>query len=441
MDDLQRRFAALDRVQAPDLWPSIQDRARLLADEPAVERVRAGRPTSVNGTSSFRTRPMLVGLIVLALISATVVGAVSVGAVRLFSGPGPISSALEPSAGVPPSAIPSASPSAVAPSAVTPSAVAIAPSASPSAPGAGACAGPAAVTEATLTPITVPDYVSKLVFQGCFVWARIAANNGGVAKIDLKTNRVVDTIVPAEIVGDSVTAADGDILADTSPSIIDPTTPIHLTRIDGTTDKVTTALDLPVNGDFVILDGQVWNRKYRSGELWLVPLDGSTPAVEGGTIPTFIGAAFGSVWTRSADGKSVERWNAPGSAPSATIDVGNDSDCVIADHGVACVSASGRVVFVSADTNSVAWSVQVPAWTGDMVNLAAADGSIWVQPATTQPGRTDARELIELDPASGAILRRVELAVRQPLNLWAGGGSLWISSAGHPLTRVDLPPR
>jgi hypothetical protein len=437
MDDLKRRFAALDRVQAPDLWPSIQDRARRLTDEPAVERVRGGRLTTVNGTPSFRDRPMLVWLVVVALISAVVVGAVSVGAARLLSVPGPISSALTPSAGVP--------------SVVAPSAVAVGPNASPTTPDAGACPRRAEVTEATLTPIAVPTYVSKLVFSGCFVWARIAANNGGIAKIDLATNRVVDTIVPAELVGDSMTGSDGGILADTSPSIIDPTTPIHLTRIDGATDAVTNLLDLPVNGDFVVLDGQAWNRKFRTGELWLVPLDGSKPAVASGTIPTFIGAAFGSVWTQPSDGTgiccrdvvtAVERWDAPGSAPSASIDVGNDSQCLIADHGIACVSAGGgRVVLVSADTNTIAWNVQVPNWTGDMVSMAATDGSIWLQPAATQRGRTDAHELVELDSASGTILRRVELAVRQPLNLWAGGSSLWIAAAGQPLARLDLPPR
>jgi hypothetical protein len=436
MDDLQRRFTGLDRMDTPDLWPSIEDRARRLAGDPIVERVPRGRLTSVSSTPSFRDRPMLVWLVVVALISALVVGAVSVGAGRLFSVPGLTSSSLGPSAGLPSSVIPSA----VAPSAVSPSAVAVGPSASPTAD-AGACAGRKAVDKTTLTPIAVPDDVSKLVFQGCFVWARIAANNGGIAKIDLGTNRVVDRIVPAELVGDSVTGLDGDILADIGPSIITPDTPLPLIRIDGTTDKVTTVLDLPVNGDFVVLDGQVWNRKYRPGDLWLVPLHGSGPAVKSGTIPPFIGVAFGSVWTRSTDGTAVERWDAPGSAPSATIDVGDDSMCTIADHGIACLSSRGDVVFMSADTNTVAWNVQVPAWTGDAVGLAAMDGSIWVQPAVAQPGRVDAHELIELDATSGAIVRRVPLDVRQPLNLWAGGGSLWIASAEQRLARLDLPPR
>ena len=158
---------------------------------------------------------------------------------------------------------------------------------------------------------------------------------------------------------------------------------IPLIRIDPATDAVTTLLNLPVNGDFVVLDGQVWNRKFRFhsslSELWLVPLDGSKPAVQSGTIPTFIGAAFGSVWTESVDGKAVERWDAPGLAPSATIEVGNHSQCLIADHGIACVSTSGRVVLVSADTNTVAWSVQSPpgpattsTWRRRTADLAAA---------------------------------------------------------------------
>src|SRR6185369_16114350 len=88
MDELQRRFAALDRVQAPDLWPSIQDRSARLASEPAIERVPRGRLTGARGAPSFRDRPTLVWLVVLALISAVVVGALSVGASRLFSVPG-----------------------------------------------------------------------------------------------------------------------------------------------------------------------------------------------------------------------------------------------------------------------------------------------------------------------------------------------------------------
>ncbi len=441
MDDLQRRFAALNRIEAPDLWPAIQRQAVTLSDERRLARVPSARPTTVNRTPAFRDRPMLVLLIAIALVAAVGVGAVSFGAVSFSSVPASVSSAAVPSAGIPTSGVPSPMPSGVTPSSVPPSAVAVAPSASPSGPGAGGCPPRHAVATTALTPIAVGDYVSKLVFSGCFMWARIAANNGGIAKVDLGTNRVVDTIVPAEIVGDSMTASDVGILADTSPSVIEPDTPIHLTRIDPVTDAATNVLDLPVNGDFVVLDGLVWNRKWRSGELWLLPLDGSKPAVKSGTISPFIGAAFGSVWTRSTDGTSVERWDAPGSAPTATVDVGDASQCLIVDSGIACVLPRQRVVLIAPDTSTVAWDVQIPQSTGDLMALAAAGGSIWVQPATSGPGRVDASELIELDAASGNVLRRVKLTVRQPLNLWAGGGSLWIAAAGQPLTRVDLPAR
>lgn len=64
-----------------------------------------------------------------------------------------------------------------------------------------------------------------------------------------------------------------------------------------------------------------------------------------------------------------------------------------------------------------------------------------MQPAEIQPGRVDAHELIEFDEGSGAILRRVDLAVLQPLNLWAADGSLWIAGADQSLARLELPPR
>ena len=305
-----------------------------------------------------------------------------------------------------------------------------------------------AVTTATLTPIAVPHNVTKLVFSGCVVWARSGANNGGIAKIDLATNQVLDTIVPAEIVGD----LDDQIRrwhprryepSEQRPQYIDSPNPGQ-----HATDAVTTLLNLPVNGDFVVLDGQVWNRKFRFhrslSELWLVPLDGSKPAVQSGTIPTFIGAAFGSVWTESVDGKAVERWDTPGLAPTASIDVGTDSQCLIADHGIdACVSPSGRVALSLGQYEH--HRVERPEWpTGPATwsTWRRRAGSIWLQPAATQPGRTDAHELIAArrslrhnpaprgaggPPAAQPLGRR-----RQPVEL---------SGAGQPLARLDLPPR
>lgn len=449
MDDLQRRFAALDRVDVPDLWPAIEDRARRSTGDAVAERVRGHQRSGIRTSRSFADQPMLASLVAIALISALVVGAVSIGAARFRSLP-----AIDPSVVVP-SVAPSslAVPSDVPPSAAAPSAVALAPSTAPAPSGgptsssgptpsdAGACPARAAVPKLTETPIAVSSFVSRIVFSGCFGWARIAANNGGVAKIDLATNRVVDTIVPAEIVGDSLTSFGNGVLVDAAPSIIEPGTRIRLIRIDGATGATTDLLNLPVNGEFVVLGGQVWNRKFRSGELWVVPLDGSGPPTERGTIPPFIGAAFGSVWTQSTDGKRLERWDARGSVPSATVELPDAALCILADDGLACALNDGRVSFVSAATNAITWTVRITTSTDESIDLAAMNGSIWLQPALVQTGRVDAHELIELDETSGTVVRRLPLAVRQPLNLWAGGGDLWMSSAEQPLARVELPPR
>jgi hypothetical protein len=51
----------------------------------------------------------------------------------------------------------------------------------------------------------------------------------------------------------------------------------------------------------------------------------------------------------------------------------------------------------------------------------------------------DADELIEVDLATGNVLRRLPFAVRQPNGLWGAAGSLWVLSDDPGVVRVDLP--
>ena len=86
MDDLSDRFASLDRVPVPDVWPDVERRLDALGATPPMRLVRAGTaPRSVAGVPSRRRilpawpRPVWI-LVTVALIAALLVaGALSVG--------------------------------------------------------------------------------------------------------------------------------------------------------------------------------------------------------------------------------------------------------------------------------------------------------------------------------------------------------------------------
>ena len=92
---------------------------------------------------------------------------------------------------------------------------------------------------------------------------------------------------------------------------------------------------------------------------------------------------------------------------------------------------------MSASTNAIEWSVLIP--NAAEPRLAVLGGSAWLQPTTLGPGRIDADELIEVDLVTGAVVRRVPYAVRQPNGLWGAAGSLWVAGADRGVVRVDVP--
>ncbi len=433
MDDLRDRLAPLKRVPMPDLWPTIEARAGASADLPPAERVRATRPTAAAVGRGLFDRPAFAWLVVLVLLLALVVGVLAVGAPR----PGPLPAV------VPPIAIAGSA----EPSTTTPVEPTTAPSDSarptPSDPvpadPAGCPAMPAAPGQATLTAITMFDYAVDLTAAGCSLWAQSESNNGGIVRIDPTTGRILTQIVPDEVV-DSIVASDGAIWAVAHPSNLTGQIQPRLVRIDPVTNELSTMRDLPTEGDLAILGDVVWVRDTLGGKRWMAPLDGHRPTLRVGTSGPFLGVAFDTVWVQPGQTGRLERFDAVGGT-MASIDVGDASSCAIAETGVACASGSGRVLFVSPETNTVVWSVQLPHWTGDVTSVAALGGSIWVLPAEIGPGRLDAPGLVELDAATGAVLRDIALPVRQPLDLWGELGSLWLASAEQPLARVDLPPR
>jgi hypothetical protein len=347
-------------------------------------------------------------LVVLGLLGAAVIGALTVGGFRLFAPP------------------PSVSPS--------PSTELRSDASAPAS--AAACSAIPSATEVQLTPVDLPDYPVDVVFADCSIWAQSQSNGGGIARIDPVTGTVVATIVPDEVVA-SMTAHDGAVYAVAIPARSEPGDTPRLIRIDPATNLVADVVGVPAGGDMAILGDTAWVRNTRTGASSRVALDGGAKSEDVAVFEPFVGTAFGSVWTHPGQTGRLGRFDGTGRLTS--IDVGNVVRCAIAETGIACADGRGHVAFVSPDTNTVTWSTDLPGLAADVVSIAASSGSIWIQPAELPPGRFDSTPLIELDERTGREIRRFDLPIPQPFGLWAVGSSLWTSSVEMPLMRVNVP--
>lgn len=183
-------------------------------------------------------------------------------------------------------------------------------------------------------------------------------------------------------------------------------------------------------------------------------------------------SAFGSLWAGSCDGKSVTRIDAKSAKVTETLAVGMGSarvaiaatadsiwaltdnrgtvsridpqqNAVVAEFRVyadcgslvfgegalwmAC-PAEGRVLRIDPQTNLVDKSIEVAA---QPEALAIGEGSVWALCA--KEGKID-----RIDPKTNKVAKTVELGTGATGgSIAAGEGSVWVSAAGFPLTRID----
>jgi hypothetical protein len=379
-----------------------------LGIHPPAERVAGGPGRRRPATRVTAGRPAYAWMVILGLLAAAMIGVLTVGGSRLIAPP------------------PSVSPS--------PSTELRADASAPAS--TAACRAIPTATKVQLTPIDLPDHPLDVVFADCSAWAQSVSNGGGIVRIEPVTGSVVATIVPDEVVV-SITAHDGAVYAVAVPARGKPGDPPHLVRIDPATNLVADVVAVSTGGDLAILGDTAWVRNTRTGATSRVPLDGGATSEDVAVFGPFVGTAFGSVWTQPGQTGRLGRFDATGRLTS--IEVGDAVTCAIAATGIACTDMRGHVDFVSPDTNNVVWSTNLPGWADDTVWIAASGGSIWIQPNELSSGRLDATPLVELDEKTGREIRRFDLPIRQPVGLWAVGGSLWASSAETPLMRVDVP--
>lgn len=414
MDDLRRRFATLDRLEVPDLWDEVRARA-------------SARPASVHGRVRWAgaTLPRSAWILLLLLLLIAAIGA----AVLI----GPLTDGrpiAERSQSVEPSSV------AVVPP-PTPSVAVVAPVDGSPAP---VCPAREAPLELRVVPIELPAFPVDVVERGCRVWIQLGANGAGIARLGPELDGVDATIAPAEITTLARTS-DPVLWAEAAPALTGPGDTAVIGRIDPADAHWEPVLRVPVNHMTTAIVGDVvWLRDVRSIHTWMTRVDAS-PGTEPLEISAPAGqlrAAFGSMWVFANEGAPrLERFDVATQRRVATIDVGTAVQCLETARGYVCVGADGRLIGISAATNAIEWSVTIPNATEP--SLAVLGGAAWLQPTTIAPGRMDASELIEVDLATGGLVRRIPFPVRQPNGLWGAAGSLWITGADRDVVRVDLP--
>src|SRR5829696_2832617 len=105
MDDLRRRFASLDQVQAPDLWPEIQGGANETAQGELEVRVARISSSAVDVARTRRggSLTLLVAALVTLLVAGTiVVGSGNIKRATILTPPSPAPVEQTPAASAPP---------------------------------------------------------------------------------------------------------------------------------------------------------------------------------------------------------------------------------------------------------------------------------------------------------------------------------------------------
>ncbi|HTS29005.1 MAG TPA: hypothetical protein VMH81_24205 [Bryobacteraceae bacterium] len=163
------------------------------------------------------------------------------------------------------------------------------------------------------------------------------------------------------------------------------------------------------------------------GKKWEVSAKIATGVSEA---PLAIAAGTDSVWLFSDDRTTLSRIDPDQNQVVTELRVpAGCAALVFAEKALwAACPAEDRVLRINPETNVVEKRVEVSA---RPQALAASDGSIWV--LCEKDGKVD-----RIDPKTNKVSKSIELGVPGAAGgIAAGGGSIWVTLADFPLTRID----
>jgi YVTN family beta-propeller protein len=217
--------------------------------------------------------------------------------------------------------------------------------------------------------------------------------------------------------------------------------PDRVSRIDTATNRVTADIPIGRNGCLGVVAGadRVWVPSCGDGVI--NEIDPKTDSIvrrirapiNRGREGAFA-FANGSFWipdnVSDSSSSTVARIDARSGAVLSRIATGARSDVVIAGFGSVWVASSGENVVVRIDPSNNGILARIPVGPSPKF-MAAGEGGVWVQ------NRTDG-SVSRIDPATNRETARVAAhAPTRAGDISAGGGFVWLSVDGLPVTRID----
>jgi virginiamycin B lyase len=217
--------------------------------------------------------------------------------------------------------------------------------------------------------------------------------------------------------------------------------PSRVSRIDTATNRVTAEIQLGPFGclGIVVAHNRVWVPTCQDGVINEIdPLSDSIirkiPASIKGGREGAIAFSHGSLWipdnVSDSGSSSIVRLNASTGATESSIRTGARSDVAVAGFGSIWVSSSTENVVVRVDpvTNRIA--ARIPVGPSPKF-MTVGDDALWVQ------NRYDG-SVSRVDPLTNREVARIAAwAPTLAGDIAAGGGAVWLSVDGMPVTRID----
>jgi virginiamycin B lyase len=217
--------------------------------------------------------------------------------------------------------------------------------------------------------------------------------------------------------------------------------PDRVSRIDGSTNSLLADIPIGPNGCLGILEAmdRIWTASCGDGSLNEIDPKRNS-VVRRIPVPIRRGRegsfafANGSFWipdnTSDSGSMSVAKVDARSGAVVAHVTTGARSDVAVAGFGSIWVASSGDNVVVRIDPQRNAIIARI-AVGGSPKFTAAGEGAIWVQ------NRSDG-SVSRIDPSTNREVARIEAhAPTRAGDIAAGGGAVWLSVDGKPVTRID----
>ena len=212
----------------------------------------------------------------------------------------------------------------------------------------------------------------------------------------------------------------------------------RLTRVDAATTAITDLVLEHSGGpcrNIGIGEGAVWVPDCGSGTVYKVDQAGNSMvlkiAADMFSREGSIGVGEGAVWVVTADAgeRTLTRFDAVTGASLAEIRLPGSSSGVVVAYGSVWVTATakGELYRIDPATNKVRSVIKLG---GNPKFLVSEQGSIWV---FNEAFGTVQR----VDGATGQITATIEAGGPGTGDISAGGGSIWVSSAGLGLGQID----